>query len=97
MATLTFDTHRFIRKLKESGIEERQAEGIVDAPKDAEIGHDVATRRDVELVRQEVRELELRNDAKLEEIKGDMKAVKWMLGVIVGGIVALLAKSFFPA
>lgn len=65
--------------------------------KDAEIGYDLATRRDVELVRQEVRELELRNDAKLEEIKGDMKAVKWMLGVIVGGVIALLLKSFFPA
>jgi len=96
MATITFDTHKFIRKLKESGFEERQAEGISDALKDAEIGYDLATRRDVELVRQEVRELELRNDAKLEELKGDMKAVKWMLGVIVGGVIALLLKSFFP-
>ena len=97
MATITFDTHRFIRKLKESGFEEKQAEGISDALKDAEIGYDLATRRDVELVRQEVRELELRNDTKLEELKGDMKAVKWMLGVIVGGVIALLLKSFFPA
>lgn len=31
MATITFDTHKFIRKLKESGFEERQAEGISDA------------------------------------------------------------------
>lgn len=78
-------------------IRKPQESGISEALKDAEIGHDLATRRDVELVRQEVRELELRNDAKLEKIKGDMKAVKWMLGVIVGGVIALLVKSFFPA
>jgi hypothetical protein len=81
--------------LRDSGFEERQAEGISDAIKDIEVGHELATRRDVELVRQELRESELRHDLKLEEIKGDMKAVKWMLGVIVGGVVALLVKSFF--
>jgi hypothetical protein len=97
MASMSFDTHKIIRKLQGFGFEERQAEGISEILKDVEVGQDLATRRDVESVRQEVRELELRNDAKLEEIKGDMKAVKWMLGVIVGGIVALLLRSFFPA
>ena len=31
MASLTFDTHKFIRRLRESGMEEKQAEAIVEA------------------------------------------------------------------
>ena len=96
MATITFDTHTLIRKLRDAGFEERQAEGISDAFRDIEVGQELATRRDVELVRQDVRELELRNDAKFEEIRDDMKAVKWMLGIIVGGAIALILKQFFP-
>ena len=65
--------------------------------KEIEVGTDLATRRDVELVRQDIREVELRTDAKFESMKGEIKTVKWMLGVIVGGIIALLMKQFFPA
>jgi hypothetical protein len=97
MATITFDTHKFIRKLRDAGFDERQAEGISDAIQSVDIGHDLATRRDVETVRQEIRELELRMDTKLETVCGDMKAMKWMLGVIVAGVIALVMKSFFHA
>jgi hypothetical protein len=31
MATITFDTLKFVRKLRESGFEEKQAEGIAEA------------------------------------------------------------------
>ncbi|NJD05776.1 MAG: DUF1640 domain-containing protein [Methylococcaceae bacterium] len=96
MASVTFDTHKFIRKLREAGFDERQAEGISDALRDVEVGQELATRRDVEAVRQEVRESELRMDTKLESIHGEMKAMKWMLGVIVGGIIAIVVKTFFP-
>jgi hypothetical protein len=65
--------------------------------KEIEVGTDLVTRRDVELVRQDIREVELRTDAKFEGMKGEIKTVKWLLGVIVGGIIALLMKQFFPA
>jgi len=90
MATITFDTHKLIRKL-------RDAEGISDAIQDLDVGHDLAARRDAEAVRQEIRELELRMDTKLETVRDDMKAMKWMLGVIVAGVIALVMKSFFHA
>jgi len=76
MATLTFDTHKFIRKLKESGFDERRAEGISEALQEAEVGHDLATRRDVDSMRQEIPAWELRMDAKLEAIRGDIKPSK---------------------
>ena len=31
MSTVTFDTHKFIRKLRESGMPDAQAEAVVDA------------------------------------------------------------------
>lgn len=42
-------------------------------------------------------ELELRMDTRLETLQGDTKAMKWMWGVIVAGVIALVMKSFFHA
>lgn len=58
MATVTFDTHKFIRTLKESGIPENQAEAIVEAFMAAHGEAEVATRTDL-------RELEYRLIIKL--------------------------------
>jgi hypothetical protein len=95
VASLIFDTHKLIRKLREFGVEERQAEGVAEALKNLEIGRDATMHRDLELVRQEVRDLEFRIDAKLQSIRSDLMAVKWMLAGIVGGVVALVVKAFF--
>jgi len=31
MSSITFDTHKFVRKLQEAGFDEKQAEGLTDA------------------------------------------------------------------
>lgn len=36
MTTITFDTLKFVRKLKEAGFEEKQAEAVSDAFKEAQ-------------------------------------------------------------
>jgi hypothetical protein len=45
--------------------------------------------------------LELRIDAKFEKelapIRADLLLVKWMLGILLGGVMALLLKTFFPS
>jgi len=58
MSTITFDTHKFIRRLRESGIAESQAEAIADAFKEAHTEAEVATKIDL-------RELEYRLVIKL--------------------------------
>ncbi|MGH8477270.1 MAG: DUF1640 domain-containing protein [Methylococcales bacterium] len=58
MATITFDTHKFIRRLKESGIPENQAEAISEAFRDAHLEAELATKTDL-------RELEYRLVIKL--------------------------------
>jgi len=87
MATTTFDTHKFVRKLKESGFEERQAEGIADAFKDASGEAELATKRDIKQIRSEIRGFKA-------EITGELKLNRWMLGAILGMAIANFAKQF---
>ena len=47
MAAMTFDTHKFIRTLKESGIPENQAEAIAKAFRAAHIEAELATKTDL--------------------------------------------------
>lgn len=58
MPTISFDTHKFIRRLREAGISEEQAEAIAEAFRDAHIEAEVATKSDL-------RELEYRLIIKL--------------------------------
>lgn len=58
MATITFDTHKFIRRLRDSGMSEQQAEAIADAFREAHLEAEVATKNDL-------RELEYRLVIKL--------------------------------
>jgi len=58
MATITFDTHKFIRTLKAAGIPENQAEAIAEAFKEAHLEAEFATKTDL-------RELEYRLIIKL--------------------------------
>jgi molybdopterin converting factor small subunit len=57
-------------------------------------------RRDMEeleqSLRQEIKELELRLDARFEALKGEQTLLKWMLGLLLGSVVALVLKAFFP-
>ena len=71
MTTITFDTHRFVQRLKESGLNEKQAEAITEAFKEAHGEAEVATRNDL-------REAELRLQVKIAEIKADL--VRWIIG-----------------
>jgi hypothetical protein len=58
MTTIAFDTHKFIRTLKESGIPENQAEAIAEAFRTAHAEAELATKTDL-------RELEYRLVIKL--------------------------------
>jgi hypothetical protein len=90
MATITFDTHKFIRKLESAGFTTDQAEAVADAFRDASGEADLATKRDI-------RELELKIENRFEQIKGELTLIKWMLGILLGGVIALVSKAFFSA
>jgi hypothetical protein len=45
MTVITFDTHRFVRKLKEAGFEEKQAEAVADAFREAQAETETRLKR----------------------------------------------------
>jgi hypothetical protein len=67
--TVAFDTHKFVRRLKEAGMPEAQAEAMSEAFKEAQGEAELATKADVSLLgqelRQEMKTLEERLTAKL--------------------------------
>jgi hypothetical protein len=88
MPAITFDTHKFVRKLEEAGFETRQAEAVADAFKEAQGEAEVATKRDIE-------RLEARLDARFERVDGELRLNRWMLGVMLAGIISLILKAYF--
>jgi hypothetical protein len=69
MTTIAFDTYKFIRTLKESGLPENQAEAIAEAFRNAHVEAELATKSDLlaleRALKAEIRELEYRLIIKL--------------------------------
>jgi len=89
MATITFDTLKFVEKLKAGGIPEEQAKAISEAFRDASGDADLATKRDI-------RELELKMETRFEQIRGELTLMRWMLGILLVGVIALIIIAFIP-
>ena len=79
MAATTFDTLYYAKKLREAGFTEQQAEAQAEALR-AVVDENLATKYDIELVRRDVKELEvaLRNDLKGSEValRSDLKEME---------------------
>jgi CHASE3 domain sensor protein len=83
MATITFDTLKFVEKLISGGIPEDQAKVISEAFRDASGEAELITKKDLQI--------------ELAPVRSDISLIKWMMGILLGGVMALLLKSFFPA
>lgn len=82
MATVTFDTLKFVEKLKSAGLPEEQAKAISEAFRDASGEADLVTKKDLQI--------------ELAAVRADINLIKWMLGILLGGVMALVLKAFFP-
>ena len=71
MATLTFDTHAFVKKLTQAGMPEEQAE-VLARSQAMLIDEKLATKQDL-------KELELRLKRDIQELKRDMKELETRL------------------
>jgi len=78
---ITFDTLKFVETLEDAGLERRQASAIASAVRDSREAADLVTRKDLEIA--------------LAPIRSEQKLQRWMLGAVLGGIIALVLKSFF--
>jgi uncharacterized lipoprotein YehR (DUF1307 family) len=77
MATITFDTLKFTKKLEKAGLPQEQAEAIAEAFKEASAEAEVATKRDVEHL-----------EIKIAEMKFDL--LKWIVGMSLAQFSVLI-------
>ncbi len=75
MSTITFDTHKFIRKLRDAGFEEKQAEAVADAFQEAQSESLPVTRDYL--------------DSRLFGLENRM--VKWGIGLALGQVAVIAA------
>lgn len=75
MATITFDTHKFIRRLRAAGFEEAQAEAVAEAFQEAQSESLPVTRDYL--------------DARLFELEN--RLVKWGIGLALGQFAMIAA------
>ncbi len=83
MATITFDSLRVADKLKSAGFTAEQAEAVVRVI--AEAQEDLVTVKDLDAAL-----APLKTD--LAVLRTEVSQIKWILGFVVGGIIAVLAK-----
>jgi len=87
MSVVAFDTLKFAQTLRDKArVPQDQAEGIAQAFADA-TGEQIATKTDL-------KETELRLDAKIAEVKAELLLTKWMMGFVLAFQVAIFAKLF---
>ena len=92
MTTITFDTHKFIRTLKEAGVPESQAEAFSDAFKGAQGEAELATQHDITDVRRDISDLRRDMDTRLIQLEQRLIIKLGTLIAFAIGVVAVLVK-----
>ncbi|MFM8340608.1 MAG: DUF1640 domain-containing protein [Methylomonas sp.] len=82
MATITFDTLELVDKLKVAGFAQEQAEAVIRV---------IAEAQD-SLVTKEY--LDFKFEKELAPIKTELAVLKWMMGVLIAGVLSLVLKTF---
>ncbi|ODS30277.1 MAG: hypothetical protein SCARUB_04620 [Candidatus Scalindua rubra] len=80
MSTITFDTLAYAKKLKSVGFTEEQAEAQAEAQKE---------------MLSEVLETTLATKSDIDRLDKQIVVLKWMMGVMLAGVVSLVMKAFF--
>jgi len=80
VSTITFGTHKFVRKLQDAGFDQKQAEGLTDAMRAAIEESELATKKDLQI--------------ELAPIKADLNLLKWMMGALIALAVANFSRQF---
>ena len=75
MNSFAFDTHAFFKNLTHAGMDEQQAEALLEFQKQL-INDSLATKRDIGEVKASVEALRLKTEQSIEEIKASVEETK---------------------
>lgn len=90
MTIITFDTLHLVDKLKSAGIPQKQAEVVIRVI--AEAQDQLVTKDDLKSALDDVI-----NPIKIDLaiLKTDSLAIKWMMGILMAGVMFIVIKTFF--
>jgi len=80
MSTITFDTLAYAKRLKGVGFTEEQAEAQAEAQKE---------------MLSEVLDTTLATKSDINRLEKQIIVLKWMMGLMLTGVVSLIMKAFF--
>ncbi|MDD1631670.1 MAG: CCDC90 family protein [Methylococcaceae bacterium] len=83
MSTITFDTLQLVDKLKAAGFQQAQAEAIIRFLAEAQ---DTLVTKDY---------FDHKLEKELAPIRTGQAVQKWMMGVLLAGVLSLVLKVFF--
>ena len=69
---------------------EKDAEVIIEGIKQ-EVKGELASQKDILATKEDIHNLEI----DIEKLRSEFLVVKWMLGLILAGIISLVVKTFF--
>ena len=81
MATITFDTLKFVEKLRAGGVPEEQAKAEAEA---------------LVIAFSESMDYQLATKTDINRLERELIVIKWMVRLVLGGILTLIIKAFFP-
>jgi len=81
MATITFDTLKFVEKLRAAGVNELHAKAEAEALVSAFF---------------EAMDSQLTTKSDINRLERELLVLKWMVALVLGGILTLLLKAFCP-
>jgi CHASE3 domain sensor protein len=79
-----------VDKLKSAGISQEQAEAVVRVIAEAQDG--LVTKHDLIEAKNKIK---ADMNVRFERIDGELKLNRWMLGVLLAGVISLVLKAFF--
>lgn len=99
MAAISFDTLKFVEKLKAAGISDAHAkaesealQGVLAETLDSQL----TTKTDLINLERRIDGINAKIDQLDTRISGELSLLKWMMGLVLGGILALVLRAFFP-
>jgi len=90
MASVTFDTLKFSKRLEQAGVPAAQAESQAQALAEVLDTNltELVTKKDLQIALAPIH-----ND--ITQLRGELMLVKWMLGFLIAGVLSLVIKAFF--
>ena len=90
MTTIIFDMLELVDKLKIAGFDQKQSETVIRVIAEAQDG--LVTKHDLTEAKNEIKS---DMNVRFERIDGELKLNRWMLGVLLAGVLSIVIKSFF--